>query len=596
MITESVYKTKTVLNKMMDLAFEGVAGDDLTAALLCECYDTLRKERRMKPDAQYFSDLRNGQRCIKKWRNFDDPQTPATFEKYLVLSAIFGCDFRDIVYFDNADARRKEGAYSFSYSFETAKAKPLTVVTDLPCIRDKMGKDGIDRFGFIASDEETAGLRRKLSYDGRTVLDRAIGYLLDHQLEASAGELIEKLDSVIFAWKTRRAPLSMGLILMFEEMMGIDILEMYVPQYLEVCANLSDFVRAPARSKADPLRSLKAGSLAKEKIRYFLQENGLEIYKIKNNCIVTRLGDRYGLILAGTDGIARHIPPRYEYVAGNGEQLFAIDNDTAFRLSLDEAQSFSLMESAYKPRGRETAEKEIFFETIRAIINGGYRYFLTEGGLIVMSPEGNAAFARLGNVSEKGRTVKIYEKGHIRYGLIVRPDFVIPPVYDREIAAGEGIYTVKKQEKYLFLNSFGIPLETESYDDASAFSEGLCAVRRGCKYGYIDALGRERIPFRYDYACDFREGLAAVTINGKDGYIDLTGRFVIPPAYTNAYRFCEGVAVVQKGDKYGYIDKQGREVLPCIYDCAASCRQGRAWVISCGNLISKPLKGANSAV
>jgi len=594
-LTESVYKTKTVLNKMMDLRYCGVEGSDLAAALLCGYYERLRQERRMKPDAQYFSDIRNGQRCIKKWRSFEDAQTPSTFEKYLLLSAIFGCDFRDIVFLECDDEKRPEGAYSFAFSFDTAQNMPLGIVTDLPCIRDKMGKDGIERFGYLASDAETAGLRRKISYDGNTVLDRALGFIRSNKLEAAASELIEKLDSVIFAWKTRRAPLSMGLILMFEAIMKMDILEMYVPEYLSLCADLSEFAHKAPVASEDPLRSLKAGNLARDKIRYFLEENNLEIYRIQKNCIITRRNGLFGLLLAGEDGIARHFFPRFDYVAGSGENLFAIENETAFRITTEDADCFCLLESAFCPGGRGAdSRKEAIAAAIHAVVNGGYRYFMTDGGLIVMTPEGNAALARLGKSSEMGRTVKTYDKGRIYYGLIVRSDFVIPPVYEREIAAGEGIYTVKKQGKCVFLNCFGIPMETESFEDASAFSEGLCVVRRGRKYGYIDAQGREAIPFLYDFATDFREGLAAVTVDGKDGYIDPSGNMIVTPLYANAYRFSEGIAVVEKGGKYGYINKTGKEIFPCIYDSASACSGGSVQVLSCGNLITKNIPCAKT--
>ena len=71
--------------------------------------------------------------------------------------------------------------------------------------------------------------------------------------------------------------------------------------------------------------------------------------------------------------------------------------------------------------------------------------------------------------------------------------------------------------------------------------DGLFSVKRGNKYGYIDADGNTVIPFEWDEAFDFSEGLAGVCKNDKWGYIDTTGSIIIPLEYERTGFFSEGI-------------------------------------------------------
>lgn len=593
---ENILKTKAIINKMLDLEYnEEFEGEKITVGLLYEYFERLRKENKMDSQSQYFSDIKNGQRCVKKWRDMNDRQTPSTFEKYLILASIFSCDFRDIVYLEFDDEERARGAFEFQFSFQQDEESDDLISVDLPCIRDKM-YHGVERFGFLKSDSETLSLRRKIKYDGKTTLDRALVFIRKNQLESTANELLNKLSSVIFAWKTRRAPVSIGLLIMFEQIMGIDILELYNPEYLNFNLNLVQLNSYFPKSRKDRLSNLNAGGIVKDKIHFFLEENMLKIHCVKRNTIVVRKNKKYGMIFVDGDE-SRYIPPVYEYITGSGDKIFAVESDKVFRISIESSDISDIVETATTHKGsvrqKFVYEVENIANALNVIINRGYRYFEIDGGIIVMDPEGKAKMARIDAQMPEGRSIKTFEKGRIYYGLMVNKDLIIPPIYEQKIIEGEGIYTVRKDGKIFFLNSVGVLLPYSEYDDASSFSEGLCVVSKNGKYGYINIEGEEAIPLQFEFATDFSEGLACITIGDKDGYIDRFGNLVISPAFSNGYKFNQGLSVVEKHGKYGYIDNKGEQILPCIYDNASAFSEGKVAVISCGKLITKKLKVMN---
>ena len=68
----------------------------------------------------------------------------------------------------------------------------------------------------------------------------------------------------------------------------------------------------------------------------------------------------------------------------------------------------------------------------------------------------------------------------------------------------------------------------------SDFSENLASVRKNNKWGYIDRNGKLVIDYFYDKAKNFKEGLAPVCIDNKWGYIDSQGNLVIDFQYEYA--------------------------------------------------------------
>jgi len=104
------------------------------------------------------------------------------------------------------------------------------------------------------------------------------------------------------------------------------------------------------------------------------------------------------------------------------------------------------------------------------------------------------------------------------------------------------------------------------YDWIGCFADGLSSVKKHNKYGFIDKRGKLIIPLEYDGSRNFSEGIATVKKNGKWGYIDKAGEIVIPFEYDNAGSLNGGFANVQKANKCGFINSKGRIVIPLDYD------------------------------
>jgi hypothetical protein len=144
------------------------------------------------------------------------------------------------------------------------------------------------------------------------------------------------------------------------------------------------------------------------------------------------------------------------------------------------------------------------------------------------------------------------------------------------IPAASGLYPVKQDGKYGFIDKTGKIIINPQFNNARSFSEGLASVCiggngflcQGGNWGFIDKTGKIIINPQFDFAFPFSEGLANVNIGNKYGYIDKTGKIVINPQFDDADDFSEGLASVCKGGngvsceggKWGYIDKTGKYI------------------------------------
>ena len=140
-----------------------------------------------------------------------------------------------------------------------------------------------------------------------------------------------------------------------------------------------------------------------------------------------------------------------------------------------------------------------------------------------------------------------------------------------------GLYPIKIDGKYGFIDSRGKMLIAPQFDRTSGFSEGLAVVRIGAKSGFINSTGEVVIAPQFDEASPFSEGLAAVQVGTKFGYISTKGLVVITPQFVYANSFDNGRAAVklngeprsfdQRGkighigkDRYAFIDKEGKYI------------------------------------
>ncbi|NIJ54216.1 WG repeat-containing protein [Dyadobacter arcticus] len=141
----------------------------------------------------------------------------------------------------------------------------------------------------------------------------------------------------------------------------------------------------------------------------------------------------------------------------------------------------------------------------------------------------------------------------------------IDPTYE---FSGQGMERVKYGDKYGYINVFnGDIIVPFIYSDTRKPTNGLFWVKKNNKWGCIDKTGKTRIAFLYDEATGFTaEDRSAVAINGKFGHIDKSGKIRTPLKYDFASYYNHGRSMVRIDDKYGYIDTTGRFITEAIYD------------------------------
>lgn len=135
--------------------------------------------------------------------------------------------------------------------------------------------------------------------------------------------------------------------------------------------------------------------------------------------------------------------------------------------------------------------------------------------------------------------------------------------------AGEGLYAVKKDNKWGFADNTGTVKIELKYDYVNDFSEGIAIAQAGDKFIALDKNGSEL--FLYDKGLltgDFHDGLIlAKEINRKEktyyksglyGFVNKKGEYVVLPKYNNATSFYQGYAIVKDSlGKFHFMNKEG---------------------------------------
>lgn len=140
-----------------------------------------------------------------------------------------------------------------------------------------------------------------------------------------------------------------------------------------------------------------------------------------------------------------------------------------------------------------------------------------------------------------------------------------------------GLYRIKVDGKYGFIDRSGKTVIPTRFDSAYGFSEGLAAVQIDQKFGFINTKGEVVIAAQFDGVSPFSEGLAAVLVGTKFGYINTKGLLVITPQFVYVNSFHNGRAAVKLNgeprsfdqggkvghigkDRYAFIDKDGKYI------------------------------------
>ena len=582
-----IRKTKTILNKMFDLVSYGVSAEDCTAEILFHYYEYLRENgytaRRM------YWDVQAAKETIGDWRSLTDTQLPKTYEKNLLLASIFSCDFRDIV-FTEYDGEHRPFDFEPAYVLKKESGIYGTVSLYLPRIREKVRESG-ERF--VTADEMADECyarvsARRVSPDGLTLLDRATRYIEAHGGRSAAADIVKSVKAVYFNWLNGKAPSSVESLLMFSQVTGIDVNELYRPIYEK---HTFEITLPPPRRPS--LGRLRVSPSVRRAVEAYLESENADAVRCGADYAVTRSrgNGKYGiLVFDGSYGYC--LGHEYDYVVKDRGAVVTVRRAEIEELPLDELPMLMKNAEENVAVGFSPIVRAAALVRVAAVLAALGRYKLRRipgGVLVVDTVSEKVTAARFSGEGE--REIVAYENGRPLYGML-NEGILVPPVYDERVRFSEGLFTVKKDGKYRFLNAFGQPTGGGTFDCASVLKDGRIAVGRGEKFGYADENGDVVIDFMFDEAGDFSEGLAAVCTGDKAGYIDRDGGWVIEPRFDAAYAFSEGVAVVEIGGKYGYIDRTGRTVLPAIYEEATACRDGKVKLLSCGRYINKVIGGA----
>ena len=109
----------------------------------------------------------------------------------------------------------------------------------------------------------------------------------------------------------------------------------------------------------------------------------------------------------------------------------------------------------------------------------------------------------------------------------------------------DGVISVKKGEKWYYIDEKGKSINPNEYDKTRPLSSGFTEVERDGKYGLIDMSGNLVIPCEYQ-ELSYHPSLDLVMFkeNGRYGFLDSKGTIVIPPIFPNCTHFNhDGVAL-----------------------------------------------------
>lgn len=132
-------------------------------------------------------------------------------------------------------------------------------------------------------------------------------------------------------------------------------------------------------------------------------------------------------------------------------------------------------------------------------------------------------------------------------------------------------------------NNRGKSRSNEKYQEILPPSEGLYGVKINGAYGFIDSRNRLRISNRYESIGAFSEGFAAIKLRNKWGFIDKSEKLIVQPNYDKKSVFVDGLAIVVQNRLYGIIDKKGQTLISPQYDLIERLQNGR-FLISKNNL------------
>jgi len=266
-----------------------------------------------------------------------------------------------------------------------------------------------------------------------------------------------------------------------------------------------------------------------------------------DNLILVSLNGCLGLIDFNGNEI---IKPIYDSIEKYNDFLIKVGMNKQF--SLVNRNGYFLNERFYDSIG------ELKNGVAKIELDGKFGYINNLGIEIIKPIYSNVRdfFENIAAVSYKGDWGFIDINGNI----------ISSTIYDRVGDFSDGVAVVRNRKKVGLIDNYGnLIVDFDRYSEIKKFSCDYSVVKNiNNKYGFIDKYGIEKITPKYDKAYSFINELAWVKSNGKYGLIDKDENFIIFPTYDNV-EFKYNFVIVSLDDYVGVFDNNCNLILPVMY-------------------------------
>jgi len=207
-----------------------------------------------------------------------------------------------------------------------------------------------------------------------------------------------------------------------------------------------------------------------------------------------------------------------------------------------------------------------FKNGVAIILKNNKRFFIDRNGNYITEDQ----FCEAAQCSYRKTPRPMQKDG--KWGLLsVKNELILEPTYNYDHINNEkdGLFLVKKNDQYGFIDRTGKLVIDLQFEHAYDFEDGLAGAKTNGKYGFIDKTGRFVIKPQFDSVRGFEDGIAPIMMNKKWGLIDKIGHYIVNPQFEST-SFHFGIGTIEKNGKSGLVDRTGKVIIEPIFD-------GRPW-------------------
>jgi len=307
---------------------------------------------------------------------------------------------------------------------------------------------------------------------------------------------------------------------------------------------------------------------------------------LKNNMAVVMKGEKYGLISRSN---ANLIPFEFDELSEPAENIcIAVKNEKSAYISTSGTQltGFDFDFAGEFRNGYAIAGMDDKYGLIN---NAGHfvippkfdnLFFVAEGkykaesddtwGIISISGDTLLPFEydAIGEFSEsRALIVKNRKCGFVDGNFRI----AIPAIYPfndfvlNNSAFVNGYVLLRQKNKSILLDSSGNKITFANAEDYGLPGGGLFPVKKNRKWGYVNERGQVKIAARFEDAARFVKGLAIVRFKKNFGVIDSSGNFVIHPM-NDKIVFSNNVFITTRAGMSGIVNLNGETLLENYFE------------------------------